>query len=153
MTEGADYWRCDHIDGRTTEVSRGLCRPMEVQRIAAMELCVFLNRELAHDGRWSVGWTGNRNDITPGGLMVFNIPSVMVLVWLDRDDDVQFQVSIDERLDVFLACGPEHWCEQAEQAWAEWRCHIGDVGVKPEQTIKAAQGQREKDPTVSPDVS
>jgi thiamine phosphate synthase YjbQ (UPF0047 family) len=153
MTQTGPYWRVEIIDGRVREYTSGRCRPMEVQKIAAMELCTFLNREMHHGGRWVVGWAGQTNEVTPGGLIVFGVPTTMGLVWLDQDEDVQFTVEIDERLDDIIRSGPEHWCDQAEQAWREWASHIKEVDVRPDQTIKAAQGERPKDPTQTPDVS
>lgn len=153
METSGPYWRCEIIDGRVREYTSGRCRPMEVQRVAAMELATYLNRELHHGGRWVVGWAGQSNEVTPGGLIVFGVPTVMGMVWLDQDDDVQFSVAIDERLEDIIRSGPEHWCHQAEQAWNEWAAHMEEVDVRPDQTIKAAQGEQPKDPTVTPDVS
>ena len=154
MTEEiGPYWRVEVIAGRVREFTSGRCRPTEVQRVAAMELCQYLNRELHHGGRWAVGWAGAVNDVTPHGLLVFGVPTVMGMVWLDQDDDVQFSIAIDERIEDIVRSGPQHWCDQAEQAWQEWARHMDEVDVQPSQTIKAAQGEQPKDPTQTPDVS
>lgn len=116
----------------------------EAFKVYATELCNYLQRQAAHDGKWVTCWS--EFDLATGWPRMFH------LLWLDRDGDTQFVVDIDERVasDIHDHADMLHY--HAEPAWQQWREMMKDVDVKPHQTIAAGLGQRSADERAAPDM-
>lgn len=122
-----------------------LLPPSPDQVLFAHDMCWALNRHLHHDGKWIVEFT---HPILPP-LSVTAYPHSpyerWVFIWIDKDGDPQFSVDNDGYFIETLLAGPDHWMEQAEQAWMRWRHHMRDVfgNKRIEQiTYKRAQGEQ-----------
>lgn len=108
----------------------------------ARRLVKFLNYELNHDGVWAVAWCnptqeGYATELRMGfqdmdGDFQFLIGSDLTLVDLQTKDDARRHGKV---------------CEEAYQTWRNWQ---KDVDVRPDQKIKAAQGQAQADPNDQP---
>lgn len=105
--------------------------------------CVkVLNGDLGHDGAWAVMWLNPTVD---------GLPTEIRFAWQDDDGDIQFVVESQRTLvdlqQVDDATSHGNNCAEAYKTWRGW---LKDVDVQPDQTIKAAQGQQQKDPNVRP---
>lgn len=115
----------------------------EWQNDHATKLVRLLNYELHHDGSWAVMWT------LPG---FDGIPTELRMAFQDVDGDVQLVVESDRKPADLLANGPISHLNNCEKAYQEWREHMKVVDVQKNQTIKMGQGEREKDPSIQPDI-
>ena len=117
-------------------------QPVDELRMFGMDMVGALNRELHHDGAWVIVLT---DPVRDGGVIIDLSAKWLyqrwVILWLDEDGDVQFPVENEERLELVLSMGPDHWLEQCELAWNLWDENRKDLGAKPEQTFKRAQGE------------
>lgn len=105
-----------------------------------------LNKELHHDGAWVAVFTH------PHPLALGSSHSLygrFVLMWLDKDGDVQFPYEWMEKesdmldfAEVMLA-GPHAILQQCEAAWLTWNHLMNTVLERKQgQTFKRARGER-----------
>jgi hypothetical protein len=109
------------------------------QWIWTADLLELLNRELHHDGAWVVVFTHPLPDYRR-----------YVLLWLDRDGDVQFALEwvagensgFRDFVDVLLA-GVHSTAQKCQVAWEIWHTMMIEV-IEPRegQTFKRARGER-----------
>lgn len=131
-------------------------RPAPDQVMFASDMVESLNRHLHHDGAWVVVFT-HPAAVVPNMLDLQETTSMArpvidftgydrwAFLWLDRDGDVQFALENDDLFAETLLSGPDHWMEQAEQAWQRWHFHMREVLDKKAlegATFKRAQGER-----------
>lgn len=122
---------------RTVREQRdGRCHPFVHQDVFARELCELLNREVWRDGQWLVVWA------KPGWN---SKPRKLTMAWKDQDGDVPFVVEDEHDPIVIQAWGKDRLVEMAENAYQAWQAHEKDVGITPDQKIKAAQGEPSRD--------
>lgn len=106
--------------------------------------CVkFLNGDLGHDGAWAVMWLNPTID---------GLPTEIRFAWQDDDGDVQFVVESDVTLVKLQQTDDPRTMHgnNAEAAYRQYRDFLQDVDVQENQKIKAAQGQRPRDPNDQP---
>lgn len=108
----------------------------------ARRLVKFLNYEMRHDGVWAVAWCNSTVD---------GYATELRMGFQDLDGDFQFLIGSDLTLvDLQTRDDARRHGKVCEDAYQQWRGWQRDVDVKPEQTIKAALGQQQADPTVQP---
>jgi hypothetical protein len=122
------------------------------QTMWAADMLKRLNRELHHDGAWTVVFT---HPAPPAeGSMIFAQPGHCeyrryVLLWLDQDGDVQIPIEwikgegeMVDFPDVLMA-GLDNLVGQCEGAWELWHIHMRQI-LEPREgeTFKRAQGQQ-----------
>ncbi len=109
----------------------------------AVDLLNMLNRQLHHDGAWSIVFSHYADSPLPGS----GGYSKFTLLWMDRDGDVGFPVDCDEPLSLAISWGLLYWVEHCETAWKLWHHAMRNVlAPRANETFKRAQG--EKRPTV-----
>ena len=116
-------------------------QPADEQRMFGMDMIGALNRSLHRDGAWVIVFT---DPVREGAIIDLSakwLYTRWVILWLDTDGDVQFPVENEDLLENVLAVGPDHWIEQCEIAWNLWEGNRKELGAKPEQTYKRAQGE------------
>lgn len=143
--------RCQ--DGKILAHHPGAPLLMPEQALWAGDVITLLNRELHHDGAWVVVFT---HPIPPQLDHVLHDPrhweyGRYVLLWLDRDGDVQIpyewvkgESELLDWADVMLA-GIECVGHKCEGAWQTWHMLMRQV-IDPQEgeTYKRAQGQAPK---------
>jgi len=92
-----------------------------MQRTAAK-----LNRDLHHKGCWIVAWHFER----------------LIFMWRDWDGDLCFMTQIDEPWPRIQRWSVVEFCDRVETSFEAFRDMLRAVEIKPEHTIKKAQGQR-----------
>lgn len=95
-----------------------------MQELFATDMLNALNGKLHHDGAWVMLFTHHDVPVPP---LAKGIYRRFVILWMDRDGDVQFPIENDEPLHVVLAKGPDHWLEQCETAYALWHHAMREV--------------------------
>ena len=121
------------------------------QTMFAADVLKVLNRELHHDGAWVVVFT-HPEPPEPGSAILLTPPgreyARYVLMWLDRDGDVQFSVewvkNESELLDFaeVLEAGIDSVVEKCEGAWQMWHLHMREVlDPREGETFQRARGQ------------
>lgn len=131
-------WVCTATAGHLIE-SKGNAHDLPLEmRLWAIQLCERLNDEIGLDGRWAVGWT----DFSPND----GFPKRAFMAHLDHDGDLIFIVDIEDPF-LIMVGALDDYVDQAAQAHKSTQGHLADVGVKPDQRIKAALGQQSQDPT------
>ena len=133
-------WVCTFTAGNLVQ-SKGTALPTEM-RVFAVNLCERLNAEIHLDGTWSVGWTDF--SVEDG------FPKRLLMGYLDKDGDLIFLVDAEDPFMIMIAC-VDSYIDQCAQAYRQAYEHAADVGVKPDQRIKAALGQESKDPLAEGD--
>jgi hypothetical protein len=135
-------WVCTTTAGMLIE-SRGNAHDLPLEmRMFAVELCERLNREIALDGRWAVGWT----DFSPSD----GFPKRAFMAFLDQDGDLILIIDIEDPF-LIMVGSADDYLDQAAEAHGRAQGHLADVGVKPDQRIKAALGEPSRDPTAEAD--
>lgn len=108
----------------------------------ARRLVRFLNYELNFDGCWAVVWCNPTED---------GYATELRYGYQDADGDLQFVIGCDLTLvDLQAKDDARRHGNAAVEAYKTWQNWKKDVDVQPGQTIKAAQGERSRDPTVQP---
>lgn len=108
----------------------------------AQRLVKFLNYEMGHDGSWAVLWLNPTID---------GYATEIRMAYQDVDGDVQFVVESDRTLvDLQSVDDVSSHGNNCNSAYVQWKQWMDDVDVQKNQTIKAAQGQQQLDPTVTP---
>lgn len=110
--------------------------PPPAQMVWADAICKLLNRECGHDGVWIVGFThppgfADLVRVNPR----FNWLRVIKL-WMDNDGDVAFTCDCIDPWDAVAAQAPEHFVEQAEEAWNRWKTIMRDALDPQEHQLK-----------------
>lgn len=112
--------------GDTLEMLTPLDPPSH-QQIYAEQAAIMLNKECAHDGAWIVALTHAPEF---ADLLRVN-PNYewrrMVKLWMDADGDVQFAVDNIEPFSVIMQVSLEHFIEQTEEAWKQWKQLMRDA--------------------------
>lgn len=112
--------------------------------------CIALNRECRLDGAHVVVWAGKSKQKIKGdfgGETFVEVPSTMLILWKDRDGDVPYSrcIDFDHRVKVDqikLAQIDDRWVlGHALEAHAVYMNQQRGIEVRPDQTIKRAQGQ------------
>jgi hypothetical protein len=130
----------------------GAIRPHAYHEAFAARLFGELNRLSSHGGAWSVTWKGLITLQQDNGELWFGWPTIWVASWFDADGDLQFEVGNDEHFNKVMNENIETWIDQCEHAYQQWVSHLIDVGVRADQTIQHARGQRSIDPDDQPDL-
>jgi hypothetical protein len=103
-------------------------------QLFAKRLSEYLNRTVHHNGSWQVGFAHPDP--------VDQAPTEMVMRWRDADDDIQLRVFVEGKLPTIAAMDLKDFAGDAEIAWSENReVKHRWLGIKPSQTILAAQGE------------
>lgn len=129
--EGAPFWFALLLsDGRVMEQTcprNSLLDQLQAtaQRVYAINVMTFLNKELHHDGAWFVSIVGD---------------SKMVFFWKDRDGDIQLRIESLPWHEV-MTWDNGIWGEHAAQAMSLWKERLKILALKPDQLVRAAQGQ------------
>lgn len=95
--------------------------PTPAQMIWAEQQVKLLNKEVSHGGAWVVGFTHPPSMVER--TMLLNTGDAwkrVVKIWLDKEGDPAFTI---DNIDPFWAnieTYPEHFIEQAEQAWQKY---------------------------------
>lgn len=152
--EGGD-WACMWWEGRMRIFDCPQSKARRVSRdreVFAYNLCSVLQKHEHHDGHWLVGWADWRDPPLEVAGPVAHFPigdySRLLMCFIDADGDMQFMVdSIDPWQK--MAAAIDDYVEQCSVAWNEWREHLKVSEIRPEDTIKAAQGQAPTDPLAS----
>lgn len=109
----------------------------------ALDILKKLNKELWLDGMWAVAWcdwTLQRAHYTRCNCL-----------FLDKDMDLLFVVTIEDPIDVMWNAIDDYLTQCAAAHW-EWQEQMKIVGVKADQTIKAALGQASADKRADPGI-
>lgn len=137
-------------EGKPKMEWRGAVRTHPYHVAFAARLFGELNRHLAHGGAWSVAWKGLTTQQQDDGTLWFGWPTEWVASWFDHDGDRQFEVGNNEHFNTVMNQPIEHWLDQCEHAYQQWLEHIIEVGVRADQTIQHAKGERSIDPDDQP---
>ena len=98
-------------------------------------VCRALNKGARQGGTWIVAWCEPQDRID-------RTPKRVLFLWKDGDGDVPICFDCVEPFEDIVSWGPLYWEVHAHKALQQWREHLRDVEVRPDQMIKAAQGQR-----------
>lgn len=103
----------------------------------------LLNSEMWLDGHWVVIW----KDFDLARAEYRSI----VWAFLDRDNDLQFTVESDDPFPVLVETVLDR-VSDAFDAWMQWKQTMQVMNIRPEDQIKAALGQKSKDPFARPSI-
>lgn len=132
------------MNGETQRISDTWQNPDPMQKVFAQDMARALNKHLRHDGAWIVFFTHPSpvSDVFLPVLLTETLFRCWHALWLDEDGDPQFTMDNEDAFHNVLAEGPDHWIDQAEFAWHQWKLMMKDVLDPAEgQTFKRAQGQ------------
>ena len=141
--EGGDgWWMCfRRTNGEIVEHAAG---PMvsAPQRMFAHDMIGAANRHLHYDGAWLIVFTHPEPAPKDRAVQVEHHPyRRFVIMWLDRDGDIQFPIENDDPFWRALSSGPDWWMEQLVTAHATWKAAIAPLELRRAETFKKAQGQ------------
>lgn len=109
------------------------------EHLFANDVLTALNNKLHHDGAWCLVFTNPRAIDPP--LMKATYDR-LVLIWMDKDGDVQFTNDHEAGIVHALEMGQDAWLNNCETAWQLWQFHMRQVlAPKQNELVKAAQGQ------------
>lgn len=120
------------------------------QALWASRVLWRLNRDLHHDGAWTIVFTNPKPTAQQCVMLAPNHCNYerYGLIWVDRDGDPGFTMEwaageseLSNFTEVVLA-GIESTMQKAETAWALWDESMQMLDVKPEQKFKKALGER-----------
>lgn len=107
------------------------------EQIFVIELLTALNKFLHHDGAWLAIFTHHRTQPPMVGRY-----QRLVILWMDRDGDIQFPFEFESPLDDKYLWGKISWCEQCENAWVLWHHMMREVlEPKADQLYRKALGE------------
>lgn len=126
---GTSWYACvTFASGRM--VTRGINRttpgPNNQVRDTMHRTAAKLNRDLHHNGCWIVAWHFDR----------------LIFLWRDWDGDLAFMTQIDEPWPRIQRWSVIEFCDRIEASFEAFREMLRTVELKPEHTIKKAQGQQ-----------
>lgn len=102
--------------------------PDELRRDLMRRLAIRLNHEMPNSGHWVVAWNTGEDEL--------------VVLYRDADGDLQFTVDFQDRWSALREMPFEHVMQRCQEAFDHWFLIVfKGVEVKPEQTVKQAQGQ------------
>lgn len=121
-----------------------LCRPPVEFQLWARFACERVNKLARKDGAWVVVWC----DPT-----IHGVPTRVMFLFKDKDGDVPCMFDCAEPFPAIVMLGTDWFVHRAEQVVDNYRREwIKDLGIKPEQQIRAALGQASVDPKANLNV-
>lgn len=137
-----NMWVCFYASGLVYWEGAGIPLPAAYQSLAE-QFCTDLNKDLHHDGKWTVTWS----DFS----FQQGCYTKIVWAWFDADDDLHVLIESDEGMAaVFLSMGDR--MEHCESSINEYRELMKLNDIRPKDTIKAALGQQSADPRAAPTI-
>lgn len=133
---------CRYASGLVYWHNAGLPLPPHCTSLAE-QFCVDLNKELHHDGKWTVTWDNFNFDTGEYTRLTFS--------FFDEDDDLQFHVHNEQPFIVMFSSMGD-LMEHCEDAWKAWRETLKINDIRQKDTIKAALGQQSADPLAQPSL-
>ena len=111
------------------------------QKMFAADMIPALNKHLHHDGAWLIVFC----DPAPGTFVPIAGTNYgrFVIMWMDKDGDVQFPIEFDRDFTFYLIEGPDLMLEKCEAAWQNWKWAMKAI-IQPKegQTFKRALGEK-----------
>jgi len=117
--------------------------PHELQVHFAKEMREALQRTVAHDGVWIVGYThppGSDQVVRVDGDNAWNR---IIMIWLDEDADAQFTVESDLPFIDMVTAGKHYYCNLADQAWEKYEEAFGKRAMKGDFMLSEDQKNKE----------
>lgn len=118
--------------------------PPWYQQVWAEQMGEHLNRESAHNGAWIVAFTHPPNF---GDLLRVD-PNQdwrrVVKLWMDAEGDVAFALDCVDPFFQIAQRNTDHFIEQAEQAWAQWKVLMRDILDPQEHQLKPTAHLKER---------
>ena len=145
---GPDVYLVMWGDGKFQEKRRGNCFPSTAQLYFVRELLTQCNQSITHGGIWNGVLVDVGTMLDPETTLYTPLPRVIRLGWFDPDGDMTVAIDIEEPISVLYKTGFEYWVNQCEKGWIKHLAMLQDADIRPDDTIKLAQGQRSADPTV-----
>jgi hypothetical protein len=130
---------CPEFDRRVWK-GRGP-RVDEMRKFWAQNMLDMLMKEAWLNGRWFVCWVDWNWRL--------GAYSRAVLGYQDFDFDTPFVIDIEDDF-VTMAGAMDDYIDQAMEAYSIYKQEIKIRGITPEEMIKAARGQKSKDPKADP---
>ncbi len=127
-------------DGSIESRAVGPCHPTPAQIDWAIGLGRRLNRDASDGGQWLIVWCDLAGDL--------NLPSRLVMAWIDPDGDIPFLVDTDDTLVDMAVSGIDHFVGQAVSALRQYRDHIAAIEVAPGQMKRRRLGEPVADPRI-----
>lgn len=115
-------------EGKWLSHGHGLA-PDALQQQVAKDIVGCLNKKLHHDGAWVWLYC----DPPKPQPNVFHLvdPGVwydrFVIMWMDRDGDVQFPIQFDRPFPEYVMEGPDGMIEACEAGWKMWKLYMRDI--------------------------
>jgi hypothetical protein len=102
--------------------------PDALQQQVAKDLIGCLNKKLNHDGAWVWVYC----DPPKAPVLAISVdPGVwydrFVIMWMDRDGDVQFPIEFSRPFPEYIMEGPDPMIEACEAGWSMWKLHMRDI--------------------------
>jgi len=122
--------------------------PDEMRSMFARDLCFALNRNLHHDGVWSVGWVNLK--MSP---VVVEPPhyTQLIILWMDGDGDVRFPIESERPIADMMLEGMNYWLDVCEQGYQRWHHHMVEV-LDPTEKDHYRKALGEKPHTRTPEM-
>lgn len=138
------FWVCVcRTNGEVRSRKFGLIFPELPQILYAQMACRMMNAKVRHDGTWIVVWFAPDHA---------GVPTRLMFLWKDRDGDVPATYITEAGMLELVKRGPEWACEMGAGVIKRYREFLRNADIKPEQMIKAAQGQKSVNPNVGPSL-
>jgi hypothetical protein len=147
-TQGNCWFAVQPPSGQIVARSVGLCYPTPQQSLYAKDLLVALNKHVDFDGSWIVAWTDPVPTVIDNGMAVVHVPERLIWLYKDKDCDTPFLVDTEEPMWRLLNEPIEDKVQAAALAHQEYRSIIADVGIRPDQMRRRAQGEAARDPSI-----
>lgn len=129
--------------GQRLEFGTGPALMME-QRMLAEDLVTALNKHLHHDGCWMFSFCdpAPKSKIQIGSGREYGR---FVILWMDRDGDIQFPIECSRPFHVYLTEGPNALIEKCEKAYQQWFLYMRTIlDPQPDELYKRALGEAPK---------
>jgi hypothetical protein len=135
------------VDGDVKSEVIGICNPIPEQWVMAEEVLRLLHsrRKEWDGGTFRVVLHRVKPEVRDPVNGIWNryVPTLMEVQFLDRDGDIQFLIEYpDDPVTIMDNIGCSRIGDEAEEAYNHWKKFHGTVDIKPEQTYKAAQGEK-----------